>query len=152
MGRADDATAATFRSTFRLDELTISSDERWTISVRPAQPTLGSLVISATQQHLDFQDLSAEEQAALTQTFARVEHLAVQDLGATRINLLCLMMKDPIVHFHVLPRYPDRRSRFGVTWDDAGWPGPPELGAVHELPDGTLEAMREEFQGLLQSR
>ena len=42
-----------------------------------------------------------------------------------RINYLMLMMVDPNVHFHVIPRYSEARQWDGVEFPDAGWPGPP---------------------------
>ena len=38
-----------------------------------------------------------------------------------------LMMVDPHVHFHVFPRYAGSRDLDGLTFADAGWPGPPDL-------------------------
>ena len=38
-----------------------------------------------------------------------------------------LMMVDPHVHFHVLPRYASSRLLAGVTHVDRGWPGAPDL-------------------------
>jgi diadenosine tetraphosphate (Ap4A) HIT family hydrolase len=42
----------------------------------------------------------------------------------SKINYLMLMMVDPHVHFHVLPRYEGDRSHGGIEVVDAGWPGP----------------------------
>jgi diadenosine tetraphosphate (Ap4A) HIT family hydrolase len=44
-----------------------------------------------------------------------------------KINYLMLMMVDPDVHFHVIPRYEGNREMDGVTVSDVGWPGPPRL-------------------------
>ena len=44
-----------------------------------------------------------------------------------RINYLMLMMVDPHVHFHVIPRYSEARQWDGIAFPDAGWPGPPQL-------------------------
>ena len=44
-----------FREKFRLDDLTVHESDDWTLSVRPGQPVLGSLVLSS--RHLAF-DLS----------------------------------------------------------------------------------------------
>ena len=48
---------------------------------------------------------------------------------------LMLMMIDPDVHFHVLPRY-DRDVAFeGIAFSDPGWPGPPQLGSSTEISE-----------------
>jgi diadenosine tetraphosphate (Ap4A) HIT family hydrolase len=44
-----------------------------------------------------------------------------------------LMMVDPNVHFHVIPRYDGERSAAGVTVRDAGWPKAPALAEAVEL-------------------
>ena len=40
-----------------------------------------------------------------------------------------LMMVDPDVHFHVLPRYDGTRSFAGRAFGDDAWPGPPDITA-----------------------
>ncbi len=50
-----------------------------------------------------------------------------------RINYLMLMMVDPHVHFHVLPRYAQTRVFDGVQFPDTGWPGPPDLKSATDL-------------------
>jgi len=50
-----------------------------------------------------------------------------------RINYLMLMMVDPNVHFHVIPRYSEPRHWEGLEFPDAGWPGPPQLSSAVAL-------------------
>ncbi|HZU51781.1 MAG TPA: hypothetical protein VE968_07895, partial [Sphingomicrobium sp.] len=50
-----------------------------------------------------------------------------------RINYLMLMMLDPHVHFHVIPRYSEPRTWNGVEFVDEGWPGPPRLETATKL-------------------
>jgi diadenosine tetraphosphate (Ap4A) HIT family hydrolase len=45
----------------------------------------------------------------------------------TKINYLMLMMVDPEVHFHVIPRYDTPRTFFQQQFLDHGWPGLPDL-------------------------
>ena len=44
-------------------------------------------------------------------------------------NYLMLMMVDPYVHFHVLPRYREPQEFRAVTFADKGWPGTPDLAS-----------------------
>ena len=55
-----------------------------------------------------------------------------------RINYLLLMMVDPHVHFHVLPRYNGARSRGTLTIPDGGWPKVPDLAAAVTLDADTI--------------
>ena len=50
-----------------------------------------------------------------------------------KLNYLMLMMVDPDVHFHVLPRYAVEREFGGVRFTDPGWPKVPNLGHENEL-------------------
>jgi diadenosine tetraphosphate (Ap4A) HIT family hydrolase len=58
---------------------------------------------------------------------AAIEQALARFTRYERINYLMLMMVDPNVHFHVIPRYSEPRSWDGIAFPDAGWPGPPRL-------------------------
>jgi diadenosine tetraphosphate (Ap4A) HIT family hydrolase len=131
---------AEFRTNFQLDELTVTEHGDWVISVRPGQITLGSMVISTSRGELDFASVGRDSGGDLTEAFTTAERLAKETFGAVRINLACLMMKDPIVHFHVLPRYDAPVERYGHTWEDADWPGPPTFGPA-PTSEETLAAL-----------
>jgi diadenosine tetraphosphate (Ap4A) HIT family hydrolase len=50
-----------------------------------------------------------------------------------KINYLALMMVDPHVHFHVVPRYAGERKFGTLDIPDRGWPKHPDLSSVHEI-------------------
>ncbi len=50
-----------------------------------------------------------------------------------KINYLALMMVDPHVHFHVIPRYSGSREFAGSTFADATWPKPPDVTSALPL-------------------
>ena len=52
-----------------------------------------------------------------------------------------LMMVDPDVHYHVIPRYPGSRSFKGLEYRDTGWPGPPALEPAIALDDAARDAL-----------
>ena len=58
-----------------------------------------------------------------------------------RINYLMLMMVDPDVHVHVIPRYSSVRAFMGTDYRDAGWPGPPVLEPAVALDDAARDAL-----------
>ncbi len=62
-------------------------------------------------------------------------------VGYQRINWLMLMMVDPDVHFHVIPRYAGSREHGGASFPDAGWPNPPALAEALSLSDAQLDAL-----------
>lgn len=113
----------------------IAEYAHWVVLLRPAQPTLGALVLAAKSDATAFGDLPAEAHAELKIATAAIEAALGEAVGYAKINYLMLMMVDPHVHFHVLPRYDGERSGAGLTVADAGWPGQPDLGQAIKLDE-----------------
>ena len=117
----------------------------WLVLLRPAQPTLGSLVLAAKSHEVAFGALSAEAFAELATVTADIERVLAEFVGFEKINYLMLMMVDPHVHFHVIPRYRDERRWDGIAFPDAGWPRPPELSAAKALNQSQIHALTREL-------
>lgn len=105
----------------------IAETAHWGVMLRPEQPTLGALVLACKQPVRAFSAVDAEGFADLGRAVAGIEALLARAVRPDKINYLMLMMVDPDVHFHVLPRYEGTRALEGVEIADAGWPGPPRL-------------------------
>ena len=103
----------------------------WVVLLRPQQVTLGALVLVCKEAVTSFGALSAAAGAELV----AVARDAEQALGAAfahdKINYLMLMMIDPDVHFHVLPRYAAARECAQRQFTDVAWPGPPRLDQIN---------------------
>lgn len=112
--------------------------EHWSVLVRPAQPTLGSLVLCANADVRAFGDLPAAAFAEQGELVRRIEQLLHEFVGYEKINYLMLMMVDPQVHFHVLPRYDGERVLNGRTYRDSGWPGLPDLTSHQPASDALI--------------
>jgi diadenosine tetraphosphate (Ap4A) HIT family hydrolase len=123
----------------------IAEYEHWVVLLRPAQPTLGSLVLAARSEVKSFAELPGGAFAELQRAVADVEAALAASIRHEKINYLMLMMVDPHVHFHVVPRYDGERSACGVTVRDAGWPKVPALGEAVELEPGQVEALVRHF-------
>ena len=119
----------------------VAEFEHWVVLLRPTQPTLGALVLAAKSDATAFGDLPADAHAELKTVTAAIEAALTQAVGYAKINYLMLMMVDPHVHFHVLPRYDGERSGAGLTVADAGWPGQPDLGQAAKLADAQIAAL-----------
>ncbi len=113
----------------------------WTVLLRPRQPTLGSLVLVCEESVSAFGQVSATGYADLAQTTRRVEAMLSAAFSHDKINYLMLMMVDPDVHFHVLPRYATLRQFAGQTFADTAWPGAPDLGLDLALDAATQAAL-----------
>jgi len=110
--------------------------EHWLVLLRPAQVTLGSLVLAAKSEATAYAALPREAFAEQADAVAAIERALAGFVAYDRINYLMLMMVDPNVHFHVIPRYSEPRSWVGIDFPDAGWPGPPRLDSAVTLnPD-----------------
>jgi diadenosine tetraphosphate (Ap4A) HIT family hydrolase len=134
-----------FRAKFRVAELLVHENEHWCWSVRPVQCTLGAGVLSARQGASRLSELPVEAGAHFLGMAQVIERVLGQMFEYDRINYLMLMMVDPHVHFHVVPRYSRPVRYAGQMWSDAGWPGPPLLDGP--APDrGILEDIRAALQ------
>ncbi len=115
--------------------------EHWVVLLRPAQVTLGSLVLAAKSDATAYGALPPEAFAEQAEVVAAIEAALKAFCDYERINYLMLMMVDPNVHFHVIPRYSGPRSWGGLEFADAGWPGPPQLAGATALGDEQIHAM-----------
>lgn len=121
--------------------------EHWVVLARPAQPTLGSLVLAAKSDATSFAHLDAAAYAELQQATAAIEAALGRAVRFDRINYLMLMMVDPQVHFHVIPRYAGSREWQSRQFVDAGWPKVPDLGQAVTLEGEDLAALVLWLQG-----
>jgi diadenosine tetraphosphate (Ap4A) HIT family hydrolase len=113
----------------------------WVVLLRPAQPTLGSLVLAAKSDATAFGDLSAEAHAELAAVTKGIETALTEAVRYQKINYLMLMMVDPHVHFHVLPRHEGSRDHADLAINDAGWPGQPDLASAVKLDPEQIAAL-----------
>lgn len=120
----------------------IAETEHWAVMLRPEQPTLGALVLGCKLPVRSFGQVGEAGMADLARATAGVETMLAAAIGYEKINYLMLMMVDPDVHFHVLPRYDGTRQAEGLALPDAGWPGPPQLGGGRKLTDDEITALR----------
>lgn len=119
--------------------------DHWLVLLRPAQVTLGSLVLAAKSEATAFADLPRDAFAEQKDAVAAIETALAAFVRYERINYLMLMMVDPNVHFHVIPRYSSPRNWNGIEFPDSAWSGPPELGNAVKLPDDRLVALAKEL-------
>jgi diadenosine tetraphosphate (Ap4A) HIT family hydrolase len=125
----------------------IQDYEHWVVLLRPAQPTLGSLILAAKSEVRSFPELTLEAFGELRRVCADIERALGGSIRPAKMNYLMLMMADPHVHFHVVPRYEGEREACGVRVGDKGWPKVPALGEAVELEPGQIEALAGYLKG-----
>lgn len=127
---------ATMRK-FGAPQTIIRSFQYWSVLLRPAQATLGALVLAAHEPVQAFSQLSPASFAELHSVTGQIESALAKAFHYDKINYLMLMMVDPDVHFHVIPRYAQPKPFAGMEFIDAGWPAMPSLGQVNTT-DATI--------------
>ena len=115
--------------------------DHWVILLRPAQVTLGSLVLAAKSDATAYGAVPGEAFAEQAEAVALIERALAGFCAYERINYLMRMMVDPNVHFHVFPRYSEPRRWKGVDFPDLGWPGPPQLSGASALSTEQIVAL-----------
>jgi diadenosine tetraphosphate (Ap4A) HIT family hydrolase len=114
----------------------------WCVMLRKAQVTLGALVLACKEEATSFSGISAAAFSELPAMIHGIETTLKAFRPYDRINYLMLMMVDPHVHFHVIPRYGRAQDFEGQSFADAGWPGPPNLQVAVELDGKQGERIR----------
>lgn len=126
---------------FDYPRTTLIETPRWVVLARPQQPTLGALVLACREPVKRLSDVSAEAFLEMKTLIGRIEDRLKAQFAYDKINYLCLMMVDPDVHFHVIPRYATPRDFDGVSFADAGWPAVPALGQFPTLDDAMFDRL-----------
>jgi diadenosine tetraphosphate (Ap4A) HIT family hydrolase len=114
----------------------------WVVLLRPKQATLGALVLACKGEARAFPDIPAAAFAELARATREIEATLRSAFACDKLNYLMLMMVDPEVHFHVLPRYAGERALFGVRFSDPGWPKVPDLGHENALTPDQFESLQ----------
>lgn len=130
----------------------IAEYEHWVVLLRPSQPTLGSLILAAKSDATAFSELPPAAFGDLQRAIGDIEPALREAIGYSKINYMMLMMADPNVHFHVIPRYEGERSALGLSVTDAGWPKVPALGEAVTLQPEQIEKLANWLRSLWPSR
>ena len=130
-------------TTFGYPESCLLEYTHWAVLLRPKQVTLGSLVLVCKEEARAFGDITAAAFDELSTAVADIERTLKNAFDYDKINYLMLMMVDPHVHFHVIPRYAAPATFDDVLFPDAGWPGPPALGSPTETTAETHRRISE---------
>ena len=126
---------------FGYPQTLVKEYQHWAVLLRPSQVTLGSLILCCREDVTSFGSISPEAFSELKLITQNIESNFASLVAAERINYLMLMMVDPHVHFHVIPRYEGVRQFSGVDFPDHGWPKPPALDKATALSPEQMAAL-----------
>jgi diadenosine tetraphosphate (Ap4A) HIT family hydrolase len=131
---------------FGYPESLVAGYRHWLVLARPQQPTLGSLVLLCTDPARAFSQISPAAFAELGQVTADIDAALKAAFQPDKLNYLMLMMVDPDVHFHVLPRYEQPRQFSGRDFSDSFWPKPVDLTQPAMNESAMLAEIREHLR------
>lgn len=127
--------------TFGYPGSVVAEYDRWVVLLRPQQATLGALVLVCREEVTAFSAISPGAFDEMGRIVREIEAALTSAFAYEKINYLMLMMVDPHVHFHVLPRYSAPREFAGVTFTDPGWPRVPDLGNAPDVDEHCRAAL-----------
>ena len=110
---------------FGYPETLIREYEHWLVLLREQQISLGSLVLVCKDPALRFSDVTSEAFVELHRVIVDIEQTLETQYRYDKINYLMLMMVDPDVHYHVIPRYETAREFSGHRSSITAGRGPP---------------------------
>lgn len=131
---------------FGYPDTLLAETEHWVVLLRGMQNSAGCMVLACKQDATSLAGLSPAAAAELPGVCADLEAALREAFAFDKINYLALMMVDPHVHFHVLPRYAEPRTFEGVEFRDAGWPRAPALGQAAEVPPEVFQKLRDHLK------
>lgn len=132
-------------TTFGYPNTLIKEFNHWVILLRPEQITVGTLVIAAKSDATNLGSLTDQEWAEFASVSSYAENLLRSVFGAAKFNYLALMMRDPNVHFHLVPRYAGPVSIGGTQFTDPDWPNKTEFQPI-EVSQGLFESIKAELK------
>ena len=125
--------------------------KNWYLLVRPMQVTLGCMVLINKNQNITtFGMISKDETIEMIDIISDLEKGLHDYLQYDKINYLMLMMSDPEVHFHIIPRYQNPRLFSDITFTDQSFPTAPDLSKFTTLTQTQLTQLATELKNYIQ--
>lgn len=134
---------------FGYPDTLIREYDHWVVLLRPAQATLGALILACKDEANRFSDISPEAFTEMGTAVADIERALGSLFSYQKLNYLMLMMVDPDVHYHVLPRFEADQTYAEATFTDPGWPGPPNVGHDNGASDAVKEKLISDLKAAL---
>ena len=135
---------------FGYPESLIKEYNNWYLLLRPDQVTIGSLILITKFGEVKLSGLSNESFAEFEQIVKEIESVLSDCFTYDKINYLVLMMVDPEVHYHIIPRYSYDIEFEKEKFTDFGWPALPNLLEINKISKKTfnllLALLKGEFQ------
>ena len=123
--------------TFDYENLLIKEYNHWYLLLRKKQVTLGSVILIEKDFKKNYGKISLKSHMEFGLIAKNIEYALKSLFCYNKINYLMLMMVDPEVHYHVLPRYSKNVIFNKIKFIDTGWPGLPDLNFANDFKKDT---------------
>jgi len=131
----------------------IIENDHWYTLLRREQITFGSMIlITKNEKNSSISKLNVSEQAEMFFAIQKIEDVAFKIMNCDKINYLALMMVDPYVHFHILPRFKKPVDYNNIDFIDPGYPGVADLGYKTQLTETEFSDLVKYAKGLFNGK
>ena len=126
---------------FGYPDTLVTEYKHWVVLLKPKQTTVSTLVLVAKSGATQLGQLTADEWAEFALVCNETEAKLSTTFRPDKFNYLALMMKDPNVHFHLVPRYSQPVNINGNSYSDTDWPLATKMGEL-EISTGDMKAIK----------
>jgi len=126
---------------FGYPDTLIKEYNNWYLLCRPGQITLGSMVLICKDKVTAFSEISEQSFNEFPKIIRQIESTIKKLFNFDKINYGMFMMKDPEVHFHIVPRYSQDKNFEGFIFKDTGWPSMFDWKNPHEVDKTTFNKL-----------
>lgn len=119
---------------FDYNNFLIKEYNHWTLLLRNKQVTLGSMVLIERSFKKEYGKISTNSHLEFGLIIKDLEKTLKKLFSYDKINYLMLMMVDPEVHYHIIPRYSKNIIYNRIKFVDYGWPSLPRLNKINNVP------------------
>ena len=141
-----------FNSKYSIAKYMLYENSHWRIALRQEQKTPFSLILCVKTNIFDLGEMTKDQNEDLLDCYRFLKKLLILDLKAYRINYLCLMMVDDILHYHVFPRFKENVVIDDLELTDKYFPLPVDLVDGYDMIGQDISILHAYLRSLIQNR
>lgn len=127
----------------------IKEFNNWYLLLRPEQITYGSMVLVEKSSKKQLSKISKKSFLELKEITIKIERLFLTKLKFNKMNYLILMLVDPHVHFHIIPRHKKDIFFNQKKFKDFGYPKPPNFFKKNNINSKVFNKLKERIRNYL---
>jgi diadenosine tetraphosphate (Ap4A) HIT family hydrolase len=124
-----------FEKKYKSDVNLIKSFNSWNWILRPNQTSFASTILYHKSNKKRLSDITEQDFNEFKLVVNFIEKIYSNKTSYFQLNYLALMMVDPIVHFHIIPRYSKSIFFQDLEFKDYSFPKPPDLSLYNNVTD-----------------